>query len=116
MGLAALVVFAGVLESESAVLAAGKSAGIDDGLFTNDSVLELQLEIPAKGMAALRRYEWSRQADPADRVSVPATVREGAAVYTNVAVHLKGAAGSFQPLDGKPGVRRSLPEAKTTIN
>src|SRR2546426_464197 len=41
---------------------------------------------------------------PGDRVPVPATVREGTLVYTNVAVHLKGAAGSFRPVDDKPGL------------
>lgn len=39
--------------------------------------------------------------DP-DRPEVHATVRCGADVFTNVALHLKGAAGSFRPYDDKP--------------
>ncbi|MEI6343527.1 MAG: CotH kinase family protein [Verrucomicrobiota bacterium] len=39
--------------------------------------------------------------DP-DRPEVRATVRCGDEVFTNVALHLKGAAGSFRPYDDKP--------------
>jgi len=84
--------------------AVGKNLTGDDSFFTNDSVLQLEIAIPRKGMDILRQYEWSREAKPGDRVAVPATVREGAAVYTNVAVHLKGAAGSFRPVEDKPGL------------
>ncbi len=38
------------------------------------------------------------------RKAVPAVVREGEAVYTNVMVHLKGAAGSFREIGDRPGL------------
>lgn len=37
-----------------------------------------------------------------ERPEVKATVREGGVTYSNVAVHLKGAAGSFRPFDDQP--------------
>jgi hypothetical protein len=82
----------------------GKNSKVDESIFTNDLVLELEIEIPEQGLATLRQYQWSPRAKPSDRIPVHATVREGAAVYTNVAVHLKGAAGSFRPVDDKPGL------------
>ncbi len=81
-----------------------KSPQGDDSFFTNDSVLQIQIEISNKGLATLRQYQWNPQAQPTDRIPVPATVREGTTVYTNVAVHLKGQAGSFRPISDKPGL------------
>ena len=77
---------------------------VDEGLFTNDVVLEIQIEIPAREMAALRQYHWSPGADVSERATVPVTVKEGTTVYTNVALHLKGSAGSFRSVDDKPGL------------
>jgi len=67
------------------------------------TVRRLQIEIPPDGVATLREYQqvW-RQKRP-ERVDVKATVREGTAVYTNVAIHLKGSF-SFQPFDSKPSL------------
>jgi spore coat protein H len=62
-------------------------------------VLRIKVELTEKLMQSLRD-------DP--RKSVPATVREGHRVYTNVAVHLKGAAGSFRGVDDKPGLTLSF--------
>jgi hypothetical protein len=64
-------------------------------LFTNGPVTTIEIEITKTGMDDLRR-------DP--RVGVPAVVREGGKVYRDVAVHLKGAAGSFRGVDNKPGM------------
>ena len=55
-------------------------------------------------MDTLRRYRWRWGGNDEDRVQVRATVQEGGQAYTNVAVHLKGAAGSFRPVDQKPGL------------
>jgi hypothetical protein len=79
-----------------------ESAG--DELFTNTTIRRLRLEISPKDIATLRKYRWRREAAADERVDVPATVREGDLVWTNVAVHLKGAAGSFRPVDFKPGL------------
>src|ERR1051325_9040335 len=102
---AALLMVAGALAvpRTGGAPANGKSSQISDSLFTNDVVLHLQIEIPAQSMAVLAQYEWSRQGKPEERTSVGATVKEGTATFTNVAVHLKGAAGSFRPIDDKPG-------------
>lgn len=57
-------------------------------------VLEIQLDLPRSSYRAL-------QQEP--RKPVPATLREGGKVYTNVMVHLKGAAGSFRDVNsGEP--------------
>lgn len=66
-----------------------------DALFTNGILQVLKIEIPKEGMRSLRR-------DP--RRYVQATLREGPMVFSNVMVRLKGGAGSFRPVDDKPGL------------
>jgi spore coat protein H len=88
--------------------AAGPGAGTAhapaDGLFTNQAIRHLRIDVLPDGLDTLRTYRWRRGADPEDRPSVHATVREGGDIYTNVALHLKGAAGSFRSIDStKPG-------------
>ena len=75
-----------------------------DELFTNNAgVPHLKIEIPKEAMDTLRRYSFrSRQEE--QRTNVAVTVREGKQVWTNVAVHIKGALGSFQPIDRKPSL------------
>ena len=63
-------------------------------LFTNGAVQRIRIDLKAGDMESLRRQA---------REFVPATVSAGTTVYSNVAVHLKGAVGSFRPLDDKPG-------------
>lgn len=70
----------------------GKSQKGDD-LFTGGVIPRLLIEIPDAGMQSLRR---------STRRYVLATVREGDTRYTNVAIHLKGSAGSFRPVDSTP--------------
>jgi spore coat protein H len=55
--------------------------------------LRLQIAIGRSDVEALRR-------EP--RQYVMARIKEGATEFTNVAVHLKGAIGSFRPIDDKP--------------
>ena len=64
-------------------------------LFTNGSVVSLAIELAPASLESLRR-------DP--RRKVPATVKEGGRTYPNVAVHLKGAQGSFRDVDDRPGL------------
>jgi hypothetical protein len=92
-----------------ALHAAGKEAQVGDDLFSRP-VPQLQIEIPAGGMATLRAYQqvW-RQPRP-ERVDVRATVREGGHVYTNVAIHLKGSF-TFQPIDAKPSLTLNFDKA-----
>jgi len=70
-----------------------------DELFTNAALPRLRIEIPSKGMEVLRAYQWEWGGKTPPRTNVLATVREGDTVYSNVAIHLKGAAGSFRPID-----------------
>lgn len=80
-----------------------QSAEIQD-LFTSAVVPRLRIEIPPAGIEILQQYEFSRNAPDQPRSNVLATVREGALVYTNVAIHLKGAMGSFRPIDDRPAL------------
>lgn len=61
----------------------------------------IQIAIPEAGVAVLREYNWRQSSATNPREDVRATVREGNTVYTNVAVHLKGSAGSFRPIDSE---------------
>jgi hypothetical protein len=66
----------------------------------------IAIEIAPADVETLRGYAWNGWGGrrPEQRPEVLATVREGGAVYTNVAIHLKGAAGSFRPIDDKPAL------------
>ena len=68
-------------------------------LFTNGAVLRIHLEIPASNLAALRK-------EP--RKAVRAVMTEGTNVYTDVAVHVKGSAGSTRGVDEKPALTLSF--------
>jgi spore coat protein H len=74
-----------------------------DDLFTNGPVRHLQIEIADDGMKVLRSYHQVWGQPRPERVDVKATVRQGGAVYTNVAVHLKGSY-TFEPVDEKPSL------------
>jgi spore coat protein CotH len=76
-----------------------KSPPVDD-IFAGTNVLRLRILIPNSGMNALRNH--SGWGNGQERPKVKAIVREGATVYTNVEVHLKGSAGSFRSVDDNP--------------
>jgi spore coat protein CotH len=78
----------------------GSKKGQAKALFEQPKLLRIQLDIPEVGLSLLRRTRW----ESGDRPVAKATVREGGRVYTNVAVHLKGAVGSFRPIDDKPAL------------
>ena len=80
---------AATTNSEAAILA---------DLFAGRTVLRIAIDIPPDGMRVL-----SDSSDGPNRASARARVREGGRVYTNVAIHLKGGAGSFRPIDDDPG-------------
>ena len=76
-----------------------------DELFTRSVPPKIQIEIPDAGLAVLRQYDWRQASENNPRQDVRVTVREGNTVYTNVALHLKGSAGSFRPIDSdKPAL------------
>jgi spore coat protein H len=66
-----------------------------DDFFASGVIPNLRIEIAPTNMASLRRDE---------RTYVRATVREGDRVYEEVGIHLKGAAGSHQPIEQKPAL------------
>ena len=61
-----------------------------DAFFTNGTIPHIRIEIAQTNWNALRQ-------DP--RRNVRAKVTEGGRTYEEVAIHLKGAAGSFRPID-----------------
>src|SRR5437763_5800276 len=70
-------------------------ADLSDQFFSNGPIPYLRIQIKSTNLAALQRN---------DRAYVPATVREGDIVYTDVGIHLKGAAGSKRDLNDKPAL------------
>jgi len=74
-----------------------------DEIFKKDGFLRIKIEVPREGVNKLRGHSWGWGESQKQRPIVQATVYEGGKVYTNVALHLKGAAGSFRPVDDRPG-------------
>ena len=66
-----------------------------DALFTNNTILHLTLDISEESFKSLQRTP---------RKYVPATLRDGDTVYTNLAVHVKGGSGSLRKVDDRPGL------------
>jgi len=79
-----------------------KQKAIGEELFSGP-VPVLKIEIPAEGIETLRQYHQAIRQERPQRTDVRATVREGAQVYNDVAVHLKGSY-SFQGIDEKPSL------------
>lgn len=75
-----------------------------DELFESIPYVRLKIELPNAELNKLRGYYWDRSGFQMDRPEALATVREGERVYTNVAVQLKGSAGSFRPIDDRPAL------------
>jgi spore coat protein H len=64
-------------------------------LFTNGVIRQLRIELTPEAATRLRQQP---------REHVPATVTEGTNTWHQVGIHLKGATGSFRPLEDKPGL------------
>ncbi len=70
-------------------------------------LFRIEIELGRREENALRGYHWNGWGGGgrrSERPEVSVTVREGGVTYTNVSLHLKGSAGSFQPYDSKPGL------------
>ncbi len=65
-------------------------------------VLHWEVQVRRAGLEQLRKSggPWNRENDS----DASATVRAGGQVWTNVAIHLKGAAGSFRAVDDLPAL------------
>ena len=70
-------------------------------LFAGDWVPRLEIKIEEDGLNVLRGNSSNRYNAP-NRPDALATVHEGTNIYRQVAIHLKGSAGSFRELDNKP--------------
>jgi hypothetical protein len=70
-------------------------------LFNSATIPLLRLEIASQGMGQLRRTDGNPRGRT-DRPEVSGILRDGTNVFTDVQIHLKGAAGSFRPIDSKP--------------
>ncbi len=80
-------------------------------LFTNDAVRHLRIEIGNAEMERLRQHRHNPRSNQENRPEVPVTVREGERVFTNVSLHLKGAVGSFRPIDSRPAMTLNFESA-----
>src|SRR5260221_5780025 len=69
--------------------------GASDQFFINGAIPHLKIEIKGTNLVALRRN---------NRAYVRSTIREGDTVYSDVGIHVKGAAGSSRDLDDKPAL------------
>src|SRR5690349_17692208 len=76
----------------------GKKADEAEKLFSNSEILKIQIEIPSDAMKKLEKYSW-QFGQQGEREQVKVTIREGGKAYSNVALQLKGAAGSFRPIN-----------------
>lgn len=77
----------------------------------------LEIEIAEADENKLRGHFWNGwnggRGGQDDRPEVRVTVREGGVTYTNVSLHLKGAAGSFRPFDDKPALTLNFSKGDT---
>ena len=74
-----------------------------DAFFASEQISRLQIQLSPSALNSLRR-------DP--RTYVRGTVREGDMTYENVGIHLKGAAGSFRPIDDQPALTLNFDKFK----
>lgn len=72
-----------------------KQAAETDAFFAEGKIPTLAITIAPKDVESLKR-------EP--RKYVKATIKDGDTTYTDVAIHLRGSAGSFRGFDDKPGL------------
>jgi spore coat protein H len=71
-------------------------------IFNGTNIVRMSITIPASAKRALSGYYWGNGGQEKPEAKV--TVTEGTNVYKNVALHLKGSAGSFRPISDKPAL------------
>lgn len=101
--LAALACLLGASCNRSASAPIGSGPHPTNDLFSSTSIVRIDIQIPHRGIKQLGRAQWN-PGNGKDRPEVKAVVKEGDAIYADVAVHLKGAAGSFRPVDDRPAL------------
>jgi spore coat protein H len=97
-------VFLAVLAGLPGSIAATKKAQLaaESDLFDGTNIVKISITIPEDGIRRLGQTPW--QPGNQDRPQVRATVSDGTRTYKDVALHLKGAAGSFRPINDRPGM------------
>jgi spore coat protein H len=80
-----------------------KSSKERDAFFRDGKVLHLSIEIDNPALESLRR-------EP--RKYVKAVLKEGDRSFRDVGIHVKGAAGSWQGIDAKPGLTLNMDKFK----
>src|SRR5688572_370203 len=75
-------------------------------IFESTNVLRISITIPEAGMRLLRGDPGPNfGGDPErKRPEARATITDGSRTYKDVAIQVKGAAGSWQPVDQRPGL------------
>ena len=72
-------------------------------IFDAKEIVRINITIPEAGLRALRNYHFHGGGE-GDKPEARATVTDGERTYKDVSVQLKGAAGSFQPIDARPAL------------
>ncbi len=75
----------------------------DADLFESPQLPRIRIELSRAAIGVLRGYQWNWGGRD-DRPEVKGTIYEGDRIYTNVAIHPKGSAGSFRSIDDKPAL------------
>jgi spore coat protein CotH len=88
---------------DAATTESAKSTKERDAFFRDGKVLHLSIEIDNAGLESLRR-------EP--RKYVKATLKEGDKSFQGAGIHVKGAAGSWQGIDAKPGLTLNMDKFK----
>jgi spore coat protein H len=91
-----------IAQMASAAAEAKKPPG--DDIFNGTNIVRVDIKIPKAGIDRLSRYWWGGGRSQQDRPEVKATITEGGRSYTNVAIHLKGSAGSFSSINDQPAL------------
>ena len=91
-----------LLASMLSVLFTSRAAEVQREELFDGPVLHWEVLVRRADLATLRKSggPWNRESDE----DAHATIRAGDRIWTNVAVHLKGAAGSFRPVDDLPAL------------
>lgn len=101
-----MIVFAATgasLEQASSTVPPTKSVLSAAEFFQSTNVPLIKIQLSDRAVRSLRQ-------DP--RTYTKATVHEGTNVYENVGLHLKGAAGSFRPVDDQPALTLNFDKFK----
>lgn len=98
-----VLAFALALDTIPLRAASGAKHAIASDLFDSTNIVRINITIPESGMQLLRRTGWGHNGG-GKRPETKATVSDGTTTFKDVAIRLKGAAGSFRPVDDRPAL------------